>query len=987
MLAWAVSLIPVLIGGQVPDGPVYADVQPILQRSCYPCHGPDKQTAGYRLDVRSIALKGGDSGARAIVPHASAESRLVRYISGAEPDIVMPPPDSGVPPLSQDEIALIAAWIDAGPNWPDDLANEPEDKPAHWSLRPLVQPELPGDAANPIDAFIRAALDHKGLAPSPEADRRTLIRRVYFDLTGLPPAPEEVEAFVNDPDPKAYDALVDRLLASPRYGERWARHWFDTIQFADSHGFEHDLARDHAWPFRDYVIEALNADTPWDRFIREQLAADYFYPDRPELTPALGYLGAVPFDLSTYSTAEVTFDYLDRDLAVTQTMSAFVGTTANCARCHSHKFDPIPQEDYYALQAVFAGVIKGNVAYDPDPAVKRERDRWIAVLAAAKANDGAALNAEANRAVIAEWLEQRGPGAKWTPLVPETFQSAEGTRLILDGNGVLVASGSPAEKDTYTITAASELTSITAIRLEGYAHDSLPMNGPGRAENGNLHLSEFTAALFRPGQSEPVKLAFRRATADYQQPDWDIAKAIDGKLSTAWGIHPNEGRNHHAVFELAEPMKLAAGDRLSIALHQDHGSNHLIGAFRLFVGDAPAAQTVALPADVETALALPEADRSEDQRAAVAAAVIRYAAEEALAQLPPQAVVYAAAPKVEVPDGNAAPKFAALEKPKPVHRMIRGDFDRPAEEVGPGALAALAALPARFDLADPADEAARRAALADWIASPDNVLTWRSAVNRVWHYHFGRGLCDTPSDLGEMGGAPSHPELIDWLALWFRDEARGSLMALHRLIVTSETYRQSSAARDEAEAIDGENRLLWRQNVQRLDAGQFRDVVLAVSGRLDLTMGGAAVRHFYESPGPQITPVLDYATFDWNGEGAGRRAIYAFVWRGIPDPVMEALDFPDLGLLAPQRGFSASALQSLTLYNNPFTLHHAHAMAQRLQSEAPTLNAQIARAANLLWYRDPSAEEAQKFEEYASSHGLAALCRVLLNSNEFLFVY
>ena len=318
--------------------------------------------------------------------------------------------------------------------------------------------------------------------------------------------------------------------------------------------------------------------------------------------------------------------------------------------------------------------------------------------------------------------------------------------------------------------------------------------------------------------------------------------------------------------------------------------------------------------------------------------------------------------------------------------MERGDFERPAEVVPPGALSALTDLPPRFSLAHPDNEAERRAALADWIARPDNVLTWRSIVNRVWQYHFGRGLCDTPSDLGKMGGVPSHPELIDWLAVWFRDEAQGSLKALHRLIVCSETYQQASAHRAEATEIDGENRLLWRQNIHRLDADAYRDYCNALAATLDLTMGGPGVKHFTEGPGPQLTPTLNYAAYNWSQEDGGRRSIYRYVWRGIADPFMETLDFPDLGLLSPKRSFSVSSLQALALYNNPFVLHRSEALAQRLAARTPDLDEQIDRATALVWYRSPSEEERVAYREFVQAHGLAAWCRILLNSNEFLFV-
>lgn len=969
------------------EGPDFAtEIQPILVRSCYGCHGPERQKSGYRLDVRSIALKGGDLGSPAIVPHDSAGSPLIHYVSGADPEMVMPPERSDAPPLSEEEVARLRAWIDAGPHWPDALAGTVEEVAPHWSLEPLVSPSVPEGAAHPIDAFIRARLEEKGIAPSPTAERCILIQRLYYDLIGLPPTPEEVEAFCADTDPAAYERLVDGLLASPRYGERWARHWLDTIQFADSHGYEHDVGRNNAWPFRDYVIEALNADRPWARFIREQLAADYFYPDAPELTPALGYLGAGPFDLSTYLTAGVTFDYLARDTLVTQTTASFISSTASCARCHNHKFDPIPQTDYYALQAVFSGVIKGDLSYDAERAVKRARTRWNEVIAAAERKDGAALRTPEHGSLIEEWLVQRGGGATWTPLVADTFLSAEGATLAQYPSGLIVASGKNPDKDTYTVTTSPALTEITALRLDVQTDENLPMKGPGRQDNGNFHLSEFELQYFEAGVAAPVPVRFRRATADFNQTDWGSEKAIDENGGTAWGIHPAVGTNHHAVFELKEPLVLKPGSHLAISLKQHHGDHHLIGAFKLSATADPPEHAVALSTEVEAALALPAIERTDAQQEAIAIAVMRYVAQAGLEALPEQARIYTAAAAVGIPNGDNSFAPAAIETPKPVHRMERGDFDKPAELVGPGALSALEALPARFALENPDEEAARRAALADWIAHSDNVLTWRSIVNRVWHYHFGRGICDTPSDLGRMGGTPSHPELVDWLAVWFRDEAQGSLKALHRLIVTSETYQQASQHREAAAAVDGENKFLWRQNRHRLDADTYRDYTVNVAGTLDLTMGGPGVQHFSQGPGPQLTPTLDYGAYDWGSEGAGRRSIYRYVWRGIADPFMEALDFPDLGLLSPKRGFSVSSLQALALYNNDFVLHHSEAMAARLLAEAESVDKQIDRATALVWYREPNEEERASFRAYVEQHGLAAFCRVLLNSNEYLFV-
>ena len=962
------------------------EVRPILERSCFGCHGPDKQKSGYRLDVRDIALRGGDTGKAAIIPHNAKASPLIRYVSGEDEDMVMPPAKSKTPRLTAAEVRILQDWIDTGPAWPDDLAGAKSAGRPHWSLAPLLKPTLPETKGHPIDAFIRARLTEKKLSPSPETDRRTLIRRVSYDLTGLPPTPKEVEAFVADKDHRAYEKLVGRLLDSPRYGERWARHWLDTIHFADSHGYEHDIGRDNAWRFRDYVIEALNKDTPWPRFIREQLAADIFYPEEPRLTPALGYLGAGTFDMSTFGTAPVTFDYLDRDDLVAQTMAAFVSTTANCARCHAHKFDPISQEDYYALQAVFAGVLKGEVSYDEDASVSRERRRWKTVVAAVDQKAAAVLLSSTNAPLVEQWIATQGQRARWQPLEPETYLSAESSTLTRLTNGAFLSGGTRPEKDIYTITAMAPLTNLTALRLDLLAHDSLPMRGPGRNDNGNLHLSEIEMSVFTSGGTDSQPVKFRRATADFNQAGWGIERALDGDIKTAWGIHPAVGQSHHAVFELAEPLALKSGSRLAIALKQAHGGGHLIGAFSLAVTADNAAQAGALPVEVEAAITTTAADRTPTQRVVLAAHALRLVAHEALAKLPPPSVVYAAASSVDILSGDPPRQARSLPEPKVVNILHRGDFDKPRAVAEPGALSALTHLPARFALKNPQSEGERRAALADWLAHPDNVLTWRSVVNRVWHYHFGRGLCDTPSDFGKMGGAPSHPELIDWLAVWFRDEAKGSLKELHRLIVTSATYRQSSAPRDEAAKLDGDNRLLWRQHRHRLDADAFRDFTLAASGALDLKMGGPAIQHFKQGKGPQLTPALDYNAYDWSKDGAGRRSIYRYVWRGIGDPFMEALDFPDLGLLSPVRSFSVSSLQALTLYNNDFVLHHSTVLARRVEAEAKTIESQTVRVVQHLWLRKPSAEERREFTQFVRSQGLPALCRLLLNSNEFLFV-
>ncbi len=975
----------------------HKDVLPILQKRCYSCHS---HSAGVieselTLDWKVGWEKGGSRGP-AIQAVNPDQSLLLKAIRHELPDLKMPEEK-----LPEAEILALENWIKNGAF--DDRVSPPQNDSANardwWSLRPLPRSNPPNnDCKNPIDAFIVARLRDKHLTQSPRADRRTLIRRVYYDLTGLPPTPKETRDFELDPDEHAYEHLVDRLLNSERYGERWARHWFDAIHFADSHGYEHDVGRDNAWPYRDYMIDALNQDKPWSRMIREQLAADYFYPDEPQWTPALGFLGAGTFDLSTFATAPVTFDYLDRDDMVTQTLSAFSSTTANCARCHAHKFDPISQEDYYSLQAVFSGILKGDITYDPSHEIMKQRGEIQALLDAAEQRNRSILAAFEYKPEILENLTVLSQQAKWQALELISYVATDGSTLTREPDGSLLASGINPERDTYVITASSSFKRLSAIRLDVIANASLPMNGPGRCQNGNLHLSEIEVHLFDPASAKSIPIKIKRATADFNQQAWGIERAFDGDLTTAWGIHPAVGQSHYAVFEFDETIALSPEARLTVVLKQLHGGSHLIGALKLSVTADDPSGIQAKPLEVESVLQRYSSTNSnsitsktwesinEADRITLASFVVKDWAIKQKAKLPEPRRVFAAGKSVAIPEGNGKDQLKSLASPKTVHVLYRGDFDKPRDIVGPGALSVLKEIVSRFEQKDSDKEPARRAKLADWIAHKENVLTWRSIVNRVWHHHFGRGICDTPSDFGRMGGVPSHPELLDWMAVWFRDDAKESLKALHRLIVTSDTYCQVSTSSADGNKTDSENRLMWRQNRQRLDADAIRDFVLTASGQLNLKMGGPADQQFRQSKGPQSTPELNYSVFDWDSPAGKRRSIYRYVWRGIADPFMEAVDFPDLGLLSPTRGVSSSSLQSLSLFNNHFILAESQAMAKQLESLSPGLDGQVTECVWRLWNRAPNSNEIEELSGFAKQHSLAELCRVLMNSNEFLFV-
>ena len=1032
------------------------DVRPIFQRACFRCHGPDKQKSEYRLDMRKTALTGGESYAPNIVPGKSADSPLLKMVAGVG-DVTMP--SEGVR-LSAEEIGLLRAWIDQGAKWPDDVAGDLKDKSDWWSFQPLLLRDA-SSAPRSIDAFVRAKLDSVGLRPAPQADRRTLVRRIYFDLVGLPPTPEEVDAFVIDPDPKAYEKLVDKLLESARYGERWARHWLDAAHFAETHGHDQDRIRENAWPYRDYLIQSLNADKPYARFVQEQVAGDVLFPHDPQATVALGFLAAGPWDESSLqSIREETLDrqiarYIDRDDMIANVINNFSSLTVQCARCHDHKFDPISQADYYSLQAVFSGVERVNRRYDSDPAVHLQR------LALSKRKSelqqrspeliASLLSAEVQRKV-AEWERQRGANViAWQVLAPEAFTSSDGATLTKLADGSILSSGTRPEKDTVTVTASVPLAKVTAVRLEVLTDDSLPLKGPGRQDNGNLHLSEFE--VFLDGSDKPVALT--NATSDFDQQDWGIARAIDLSEPTAWGIYPNVSQPHVAVFELKAPLTQTlltteGGQetkplKLRIALKQRHGGGHLIGRARLSVTDhAPPVQIDAVPDAITAILVTTIEQRTEQQRLELAIFQQLVEVDRSTALLPKPTLIYAAASEFDS-DGGLRPPPG----PRPIHVLHRGDIRHPREAALPGALACVKELPSRFELSDSNNEAARRAALAKWLTDTRNPLTWRSIVNRVWHHHFGRGLIGTLNDFGHMGETPSHPELLDWLAVEFRDGGQ-SLKQLHRLIVTSETYRQVSALlpgaapvpsppssgerarvrgpsgevpttaqKPEEEktphpnplpaepgrgdknqnpnSIDADNRLLWHMNRTRLDAECVRDAVVAVSGRLDLRMGGPSDRQFDLQPGIHVTPKIDYAKFDLNSDLGRRRSIYRFLFRTLPDPFMETLDCPSGDQITPARTTSITVQQALTLWNDAFIAKHCEFIAARIEKEIVSqqpsadqplspANLPVDRAVRLILCRPPTEAESRDLSEYAKKHGLANVCRLLLNSNEFLFV-
>ena len=1021
------------------------DVLPILTQRCGSCHGRNEPEAGLSFTDLAAATKELESGHHAIVPGKPEESELIRRVTSTDPDERMP--SKGVP-LSAEQIAALRQWIADGANWPE-----------HWAYRRLSSPALPvagtlrvpsaGNgtrsvpATNAIDAFIQTALVEKGLSPSPPADKRTLLRRVCFDLIGLPPTPDELDAFLVDQSPDAYERVVDRLLSSPRHGERWARHWMDVVHFAETHGHDQDRPRENAWPYRDYLIRAFNADLPYGRFVEQQIAGDVLWPDDTQAIVATGFLATGPWDESSLrDIREDSIDreigrYLDRDDIVSTVVNTFLSTTVQCARCHDHKFDPIKQTDYYGLQAVFAATDKANRAYDTDPAVAARRRELIAARGKLHEQkeklDPALLSAEV-AAEVAGWEKTvTAAAALWQVLTPTEAKSKDGATLTVQSDGSVLSGGNRPDKDTYTLTfhvgrasqpdskvgrasqpdskdkdgLGSPSYNITGLRLEVLTDPSLPKQGPGRQDNGNLHLNELVVKVApkdKPDATTILKLANPRA--DFNQQGWSIDMALDGNEATAWGIFPEVGKPHVAVFEFADPVTLQGESTITVELKQLHGGGHLIGRPRISVTSAAKPIPLdgpSLPAEVASILTTPLDQRTDRQRADLAAFVLTAKYDRLLAALPPRQFVYAGTSDF-APDGS----FKPAGQPRTVNVLARGDIHQPGEQASPCGLSVMPQHAGALSMADASNEGQRRAALAKWISSPDSGLTWRSIANRLWHFHFGRGIVDTPSDFGRMGSFPSHPELLDWLAAELRD-GDGELKRLHRRMVTSATYRQKSAngewrmangaagvvspphsplaTHHSPYAVDADNRLLWRMNRSRLDAESIHDAMAAFSGTLDLAMGGKSVRQFIQTPGIHVTPNVDYQGFNVDDPSNYRRSVYRFIFRTLPDPFMESLDCADASQLTPARNVSVTALQALAMLNDKFIVRQSEHLAARLSRDAgPDLPAQIPLLFRLVLCREPTESERTTFSTYAAKHGLPNACRVLLNSNEFMFV-
>lgn len=989
LLLFAACLIPLPLAAAEPID-FDRQIAPLLARRCLDCHSGEEPEGGLRLRDRKGALRGGDSGA-ALVPGKPDESLLWQRVADGE----MPPKKS----LADDERALLKDWIAAGARWgtdPIDPFRFTTDVRAGydwWSLQPVKRPVPPApEGNNPIDAFVRHRLREAGLSPSPPVERRLLIRRLSQGLIGLPPTPEEVEAFVADTRPDAYERLVDRLLASPHYGERWARHWLDLARFGESQGFERDKLRSNSWPYRDWVIAALNRDLPYDDFIRLQVAGDVLRPHDADAIAATGFLTAGAYDevgktqQSAAGRAVVRQDELEDLVSVVS--QTFLGLTANCARCHDHKFDPIRQEEYYRLAAALAGVEHGSRAL-PREALEEHVGQQVAALKNRQKlleRRLAARERPVRERILAERRSRTKESPPPVPLAEWTFDTdARDTRGTLHGElhgsariaeGRLLLDG----KDAYLTTApfATDLTEKTLVAW--IELDNLTQRGGAALGVQTLDGNQFDAIVF--GEKEPRRWMagsdyFRRTSsfAGEEEKEADRHTVIIALVYQADGTIAGyrDGLPYGRAYKAAEVVKYEAKKaQVTIGIrHTPAASGRLLaGAIdRAMLFDrALDAAEVARLAGVETTH-IPEAELvsqlSEEDRAARSQVQFELAHLDGQIARYQEYSVYAVAPQA----------------PHPVHVLARGEPGQRRDEVAPGGIAALVGLPAEFGLPKNASDAERRQKLADWLASERNPLTVRVIVNRLWHYHFGTGLVDTPNDFGFSGGRPSHPELLDWLAAELIDSG-WSLKHVQRLIVTSATYQQQSLPTEEGLARDADNRLLWRMSPQRLDAESLRDAMLAISGQWNREFGGPGYADFRTfTDNSQFYEPVDVA-----GASFHRRSVYRTWVRSGRSPFLDVFDCPDPSTKTPARSATTTPLQALSLLNNAFVLRMSDATAARIAAQTDDPARQVEALYRLVYLREPSSAERQKAADCVERHGLPALVRVIFNSNEFLYV-
>jgi hypothetical protein len=908
------------------------DLAPLIERRCLPCHQPAIRKGDLSLSTPADLLAND-----LLSPGKPQKSALLRALSpGAGGKRPKMPKDAD--PLDAAQLDLFRRWISEGARWPEQLVLRERSKAdkSWWSLRPLSPADAPTPeglpeawAKNPVDRFVFARLAEKGLRPSGPAGRRELLRRVTYDLTGLPPTPAEMDAFIADPSPEAYEKVVDRLLASFSYGEQWGRHWLDVVRFGESTGFERNIILDNAWPFRDYVIRSFNEDKPFDRLVLEHLAGDVIGGLDPAVEVGTGFLVAGPYDnvgnSDVIQQARIRADTLDD--VIRATGEAFLGVTVGCARCHNHKFDPILQLDYYRLYATFADVRHGNRTV-AGPEARREQakkeaglqDRLKALAAERGAIETAALARAEPKAAAIEAGWTRPPADRF--LTEETFEPVEALHLRLVA---LRCDDAPEERAGWSID-----------EFEAWTADLEPRN------------------------------AARSAKAE------GAAKAIDGLMGTRWTA---PGPLLSLAFDKPTTLRriVFSNDRLRDASRK---AERFLGEYLIEIStDGKSWRPVADSRDRKPANAalrrsrLIDAELSPEERARLLSQdQERERLLKERAAIPPLPSWWVG--DFKKPDG-------------PVHVFVGGDPQKKGEPAEPENPSFLSDVVRPYKVDPNAAAGERRLALARWIVARDNPLTPRVLANRIWHYHFGTGLVDTPGDFGYMGGRPTHPELLDWLARRLIDGG-WRFKSMNRLIVTSQAYRQSAAAREDAARIDGDSRLRWRYPPRRLSGEELRDTMLALSGKLAPPRGGPGFRLYrYVQDN-----VATYVPLDRHGPETYRRAVYHQNARASRVDVLTDFDCPDSAFSAPRRSLTTTPMQALTLLNHSFTADMSGFLAERLVREGgPEAGAQVDRAFALAYGRPPSPDERAQSAAFIGKQGLKAFARVILNTNELIYLH
>jgi hypothetical protein len=923
------------------------DIRPILSDNCFYCHGPDKnkREAELRLDSHEgLHGTGGQPGA--LIPGKPDDSPMLHRILSTDPDEQMPPPETGKS-LTPEQVALIRRWIAEGADFqghwaflPRDLSvTDPAESTGPSDAERNEQQAIDRQMTARIDALVAQGLQSKKLSPAPEADRVTLLRRLHFDLTGLPPSEAEVEAFVNDTSPDAYASLVDRLLASPHYGERMAMWWLDLVRYADTVGYHGDQEMSVS-PFRDYVIASFNANKPFDQFTIEQLAGDLLPDATREQRIASGYnrLGMMSAEGGVQDK-----EYLAKYMSerVRNATGTWLGITLGCAECHDHKFDPFSAKDFYRFGAFFADIKErglysgahadgnwGPFIKVPTPGQEARRDQLDAELKVARDE-----LQKTTPELLAEFAAWEAGQVMWETLRPESIISLEGVTLKPQPDGSILASGKNPATDSYLLTIGKLPPKVTAFRLEVLPDDSFPRRGPGRAGNGNFVLSEFVVH-HRPAAGETLAVALQNPSATYEQTGaitdnpygkWPIAAALDGDAKGrkwGWAVMEQVGQPHAAVFETASDLTLADGDSVSIGLWQNlDNPQHTIGRFRLSVTTAPRPVKISdsIPPAIRAILEIAKGQRTEAQTSELLA---HYRTIAPILEPQRKKVAELEKARGELEAAMVSTLVTEQVEPRMVRVLARGNWmDESGEVVQPAFPEVLALAPT------PADRRLTRLDLARWITDPAHPLTSRVLANRLWKNLFGAGLSAKLDDLGAQGEWPSHPQLLDELAQWMVD-SNWDLKRWIRSVVMSRTYRQSSLASPEARQIDPYNRLLARQARFRLDAEFVRDNALSISGLLVNKLGGKSVRP-YQPPG--YWAYLNFPQREWqngSGEELYRRGLYTHWQRQYLHPSLLVFDAPSREECTAERPRSNTPLQSLVLLNDPSYVEAARAFAE-----------------------------------------------------------